>query len=168
MTQNGIKTFAMWMGILGTAFGGKGLTKSQMDIYFEFLSDLDIEVMAKAARKIIETRKYPTFPTVAEIREAALGSDAEVEDEALAAWSIATRLVSAGLRPKDDRLDEAIKLAFGSWDRFGQTDPAMEAADRNHFIRCFKAIDRRRRQAKELPGPAPTKRLTEGGNHEPV
>jgi hypothetical protein len=165
MTIQDTKKFTIWMGLLGTAFGGKGLTKPQMDVYYEYLRDLDIDVIKEAVDQIINTRKYQSFPTVAEIREAALGGDAEAEDAALSAWSEATRLISAGRRSCDERINEVIKLAFGSWDRFGETDPEMEAADRKHFIRCYRAAWQRWRDERALNGGmTEPKRLMEKSN----
>ena len=157
------KKFAILMAMLGTAFGEKGIRPERIDIYHEHLQDIDIDILAKAVSTIIKTRKYSSIPTVAEIREAVLGGDGQAEDEALAAWSQATRLISAGRRSFDERVNEAVALAFGSWRRFGETDPEMEAADRKHFVRCYLAIARKRRENLALNGGVETKRLAEGG-----
>lgn len=165
MTSKDEKKFATFMAMLGTAFERGDLTKEKIEMYFDFLSDLDITAIERATKEIIRTRKYPSFPTIAEIREAALGGDAEAEDAALSAWSEATRLISAGRRSRDERINEVIKLAFGSWDRFGETDPEMEAADRKHFIRCYRAAWQRWRDERALNGGmVEPKRLMEKSN----
>lgn len=161
MTRVDEQAFATFMAMLGTAFERGDLTTTKIEMYFDFLSDLDIRAIEKATREIIRFRKYPTFPTIAEIREAALGSDAEAEDEALIAWGKATRLISAGRRADDERINEAIVLAFGSWDRFGETNPEMEASDRKHFIACYKVAARKRREHLALNGGVEVKRLAQ-------
>jgi hypothetical protein len=163
MTQNDEKKFAIFMAMLGTAFERGELSTAKIEMYFEFLSDLHIDAVERGVKGIIATRKFPSFPTIAEIREAALGGDAQSEGAALIAWGEAVRLISAGQRSQDERINEAIVLAFGSWQRFGQTNPEMEASDRKHFIACFKSIEHRRREALALNGGVEAKQLTEGG-----
>jgi len=162
MTQNDEKKFAIFMAMLGTAFERGELSTAKIEMYFEFLSDLHIDAVERGVKGIIATRKFPSFPTIAEIREAALGGDAQSEGAALIAWGEAVRLISAGQRSQDERINEAIVLAFGSWQRFGQTDPAMEASDRAHFIRCFKAVDHRYQVRFALDDGFEPKRLADG------
>ena len=157
------KKFAVLMAMLSTAFEKGSVGQDKVKLYFDYLQDLPIELLSKAVNELIRSRKFPSFPTIAEVREAALGGDAEAEEAALSAWSEATRLISAGRRSKDERVNDAIVLAFGSWDRFGQTNPEMEASDRKHFIACFKSIEHRRREALALNGGVEAKQLTEGG-----
>lgn len=167
MTKNDEKKFAIFMAMLGTAFERGDLSAEKISMYAEFLGDLHIETIERAVKNIIRNRKFPSFPTIAEIREAALGSDVEAEDDALAAWAKANKLVPrlSFFREQSGGavLDEVVITAFGSWERFGALDPAMEAADRAHFVRCYKAVVRRRRNAPLLNVGEETKRLGQGG-----
>lgn len=161
MTNSDEKKFATFMAMLAVAFERGDLSEEKIDMYFEFLSDLNVEAVGRGVKGLIATRKFPSFPTIAEIREAALGGEAQSEGAALIAWGEAVRLISAGQRSKDERVNEAVVLAFGSWDRFGQTDPAMEASDRAHFIRCFKAVDHRHQARLALDDGFEPKKLTD-------
>jgi hypothetical protein len=71
--------------------------------------------------------------------------------EALEAWNEAERIAFLGERDSDNPvLNKVITIAFGSWERFGQTDPNNDW-DKKHFIDCYKAItkDERLQQLKE-------------------
>jgi hypothetical protein len=114
-------------------------------------------------------------PTIAEIREAALGRDDDIEMAALEAWGRASRAVSRGLYLSDDPvINEAVRVAFGGWAKFGETDPDNDMADRAHFLRVFKGLARKRRElgepaltagreVKQLTGDALTDALAKAG-----
>ena len=142
------KKFAVYMALLGTAFGEKGITPARIDVYWDCLKDIPVDLVGQAVRSILKTRKYSSIPTIAEIREAALGRDDDIETAALTAWGRAVRAVERGLYLKDDAtLTEAVRVAFGGWEKFGQTDPGNEMADRAHFLRVYKGLARQRRDS---------------------
>jgi len=159
MENDAHKKFAILMGMLGTAFSDKGILAAKIEMYWEHLHGLPIDALGEAVCRIIKTRKFSSFPTIAEIRDAVLGNDDEIERAALEAWGRAERAVSRGIHLKDgSAMDEAICVAFGGWNEFGATDPENSIADRAHFIRVFKGLARARREKGELalePGREP-------------
>lgn len=167
MTRDDEKKFAIFMAMLGTAFERGDLSAEKISMYAEYLGDLHIDTIERAVKNVIRNRKYPSFPTIAEIREAALGSDVEAEDCALEAWATANRfcprLSFLKQQSGDAVLDEAIETAFGSWERFGALDTGNDMGDRAHFIRCYKAVVRKRRNAPLLGRGEGMKRLDQGG-----
>jgi len=138
------------MAKLATTFEDAGLNDSRCEIYFEALEDLDIRVIAKGATELIRYRKYKSFPTPGEIREAALGGDREDEEAAVRAWALACKQLASGRENGDDRVSRAVIAAFGSWRVFGETSPDNEVADRAHFVKCYKAVSRESRRAPSL------------------
>lgn len=164
MPSDDQKKFAIYMAMLGTAFGEKGISPERIDIYWAHLKDVPIDMVGQAVESIIRSRKYSSIPTIAEIREAALGRDDDIEAAALESWGRASRAASRGLYLTDDLiLTEAVRVAFGGWSSFGETDIDNEMADRAHFIRIYKHLARARRERGELalaPG-REVKRLSE-------
>jgi hypothetical protein len=145
------RKFAVYMALLGTAFGEKGIGSHRIEVYWEYLKDLRIEDIGQAVDFLLKNRKYPSIPTIAEIREAVLGRDEEFEDAALNAWSAVCVATERGQYLISDQVaNEAVKTAFGSWEKFGAMSPETEMADRPHFIRVYKSIARSRRE-KGLP-----------------
>ncbi len=54
-----------------TAGSGKDLAAQSKLVYFDCLADLDFEVFKLAAKRVLMEHKFATFPTIAELREAA-------------------------------------------------------------------------------------------------
>lgn len=147
MTNNDKPAFAQVMALLQEVFvPDKPISKEKVRLYFEILLPHEIGDVCRAAEKIIKTKRYATFPLPAEFREA-LGEgtdEGKLEIRALAAWEYACARYDGRQGGVDDPLlDEAIRIAFGGWARFGQTDPDREAIDRKHFLDCFKALAER-------------------------
>lgn len=76
-----------------TAGSGKELAQSSLEVYFDLLGDLPYDVLAVAAKRVLLTHPWATFPSVAELREAAaLTSRGEVVPlSAAEAWALAWR-----------------------------------------------------------------------------
>lgn len=154
--------FAVLLAVLGTAFGENGMPKARAEIYYENLKDIPIPQLEGAVQTILKTRKYSSIPTIAEIREAALGRDDEIETAALESWGKANYFVSrSNYQACDELTNEAVRVAFGGWEKFGQTDPEDDMANRAHFLRVYKALARKRR---ELGEPA----LLPAGTHKEI
>jgi hypothetical protein len=134
--------FARFIAVLGTAFEKGGLSKGKIEVYYHYLQDLTEKQLKKAVDKIILSRRYQSMPTIAEIRQAALDLLSEdIEVEALDAWPRATielESVQRGDKPKDPVVAEAVRIAFGGWKAFGETDTTYEARDRARFIEGYK------------------------------
>lgn len=80
-----------------TAGCGKSLEKVSLQVYFDLLGDLEFDTLLVAAKRVLLKHRFPTFPTVAELREAAvLTRNAEVTALAPAeAWALAWRAVAS-------------------------------------------------------------------------
>ena len=100
--------------------------------------------MERAADELIRTRKINCLPTIAELREKATNSsDGDLAQRALTAWNEANESLVFGCHSADPMTNEAIRLAFGSWERFGECKPDDESFDRNHFVKTYKEMARR-------------------------
>ena len=62
--------FAQVMAYIAAAIG-KPLSAEATEVYFELLGDLPLEVLHVTAKRVVLEHKWATFPTVAELREAA-------------------------------------------------------------------------------------------------
>jgi hypothetical protein len=81
-----------------TAGTSKTLSPDSLEVYFDLLGDLRFEVLLAAAKRVMLEHPWATFPSVAELREAAVGalrgkisglSPAEAWDKA---WAAAARI----------------------------------------------------------------------------
>lgn len=80
-----------------TAGTGKSLTAEQLEVYYDCLGDLSYNVLQVAAKRVLMEHKWATFPSVAELRQAAAETQAG-EVAALAPaemWEVAWRIVGA-------------------------------------------------------------------------
>jgi len=99
---------------------------------------------------IVSTRRHTSFPTVAEIREAALGlQDERVESAALDAWNRANLALITGPSTDDPVVNEAVRLAFGGWRGFGQSEPNNDFV-KKRFIECYRTAASKRRETNTL------------------
>lgn len=54
-----------------TAGSGKDLSADAKEVYFDCLEDLSLDVFALAAKRVLMEHKWATFPSIAELRQAA-------------------------------------------------------------------------------------------------
>lgn len=89
------KEFAATMAYLAAACG-KSLPDASMEVYYDLLGDLPVEALKTAAKRVSLEHKWATFPSVAELREAASETmRGQVKDISPAeAWEIAWDLAS--------------------------------------------------------------------------
>jgi hypothetical protein len=125
--------------VLRAAFPTSAPTKETAAVYYQYLKDLPIPLVTRAVDAIITGRKFASFPTIAEIREAAFGLGAkDMERKALDAWGRAnTMLITGWDECKDDVLNEAVRLAFGGWRGFGDSENG-NVFDQKRFVECYK------------------------------
>lgn len=144
MTNNDKLAFAKVMALLQEIFvPGKPISKEKIQIYFEILFPYPIDDICRAAESIIKTKKISTFPLPFEfLVELGEGTrEDKIELRALRAWNEACLAIhSVEEEHEEPLLNETVRVAFGGWQRFGETDPKNEAFDRKHFIECFKSL----------------------------
>jgi hypothetical protein len=158
------KDFALLMAMLATVFEKDGISKQRIEIYYSCLGNIPYPLLTAGVNHIINTRRFSSMPTPAEIREAALGISAEeLERLAMDAWGRANRalLQIGGEGRNDPILNEAIKMAFGGWERFGNLDPGDEPWDRLHFLRCYQSLKKTMAETKYLVPVFEPKKLKE-------
>jgi len=158
------KKFAELMATMAIAMD-KDVSIERAEIYFRVLKEFDIDTIEKAFYHLIKTEKIPTFPTIGKIRWLIEGEEDElIEADALEAWSEACKLVwslgDSGNNSGVSMLDEAVRIAFGGWKHFGDTNPQYEGADRKHFINVYKSVARKAKRLS-LQAPEIRKRLEE-------
>lgn len=61
-----MKEFAELITALGVSFN-RTIDKKTLNVYYDFLKDIEIDVLKQAIKRIISTNKF--FPSIAEIRE---------------------------------------------------------------------------------------------------
>lgn len=142
---------------------GKALSAPSLEVYFDLLGDLPADVFALAAKRVLLTHRYATFPTVAELREAATLT-ARGEVAALPsgeAWEIGWSIVR--------RTDPEIE---GSFDRASANAPALVkrtilaiglpslcygddpvSVVRAQFIRVYEQLAARESARRLMPAP---------------
>lgn len=142
MTGADYERFITALALISLLPGLIELNEQQIELYFRFLKDLAIEDLERAIYEIIKRKKITTFPLIGEIREKVeLDLNSEIDGAAFTAWSTASRLSESSSYPTEDKLiEDTIKMAFGSWTKFGQMDTFNEVRDRQHFIKCYKIL----------------------------
>lgn len=142
MTDNDLERFVKALALISLLPGIQDLNEAQIELYFRFLKDLHIDDVEKAICEVIKRKKITTFPLIGEIREKVeLSIDDEVDGAALEAWRRVSYLSKSSSYPSKSKLiEDAVKMAFGSWQEFGQLDTFYENRDRQHFIKCYKLL----------------------------
>jgi hypothetical protein len=150
MNANDEKRFAVLVGVLSVVFEKGDYSEEKISLYFDFLKDIPFPAVERGVKSLINNRKFPSFPTVAEIREAAHGDEQqELEDEALVGWGRLNRKGTFA-RVDGDRLDQAVKMLWGAWDKWADGDPKNNSYEWPHFLACWKAIARAEKKLLEL------------------
>jgi hypothetical protein len=142
---------------------GKTLAPESLEVYFDCLGDLPCEVLAVAAKRVVLEHKYATFPTVAELREAAsLTARGQISDLSPAeAWALAWRAV-ADTDPEVDgsfeRAAKKLKLAplvaeairvYGLQSLCYGAEPV--GVVRGQFLKIYEQLAARAKRAALLP-----------------
>jgi hypothetical protein len=144
MTDQDKMAFAKLMAYFQDIFvPGKPISKEKIAIYFDVLSPYSFADICGVADTIMRTKKISTFPLPFEFLTLLGEGNREDKNEirALRAWNEACSAIHlVEEKHGDPLLNETIRIAFGSWQRFGETDPKSEAFDRKHFMECFKSL----------------------------
>lgn len=117
--KNDETAFAELMATLSTAFPkDANLTKLNIDLYYTMLQDITIAQLRQNVLYLINTRKYPTFPTIAEVRDPMSEIDKRLQSEK--AWlQVLLKITEVGPWDKpifdDLRIMQAIDT-LGGWE----------------------------------------------------
>ena len=150
-------------GIVGyiTNGCGKSLTAKEQLVYFDCLGDLDMSVMELAAKRVLMEHKWHSFPSIAELRQAAVESmRGEVKELSGAeAWELAWRAVGRTDPEQEGSADRAMKglpatvreavVGFGLLDLCYGKEPL--GVLRGQFIKHYEQLAARDRRAALLP-----------------
>lgn len=148
MKPKDLKEFGIFMSVLQETFSpDKPISDKKTEIYFEILSDIPIENIELGFKNLMKTKKYPIFPLPKEIREAAgFGEIDDLELKALEAFREACDFAytygQSGLKKihESPLIEEAIRLCFGGWTYFQDTDPKNENWDRKNFVEVYTKL----------------------------
>ena len=169
------KEFAQIVAYVATAID-KELPKDRIAVYFDLLGDLPFEVLISAAKKVVLEHPWATFPSAAELRQAASETmRGKVTDLSPAeAWEIAWRVAgktdpesegsfSRATKDVPAIIVEAIK-AYGVNSLCYGKEPV--AVVRRQFIEIYQQIAAREKRAALLP--AKLKKTIEEGPSKPL
>lgn len=152
MDQADLKRFGVLLSVLQETFSSdKPFSKERTKIYFEILKDIPIENMELAVKELMKRKRYPVFPLPSEIRKAA-GFDEEEDIELKAleafrgacdfAYTYGQEKAMTGKREQyeDPIVEETIRLCFGGWEYFQDTDPKNETWDKKNFVDIYTKL----------------------------
>lgn len=148
MLPKDLKEFGVFMSVLQETFSqDKPISDKKTEIYFEILSDIPIENMELGFKDLMNKKKYPIFPLPSEIRKAAgFDEEEDIDIKALEAFREACdfvftyKLPEAKHEHEDPLIEETIRLCFGGWEYFAETDPKNETWDRKQFLEIYKKL----------------------------
>lgn len=158
MEHKDLKKFGTFMSLLQETFSqDKPISDKKTEIYFEILSDIPIENMELGFKDLMNKKKYPIFPLPSEIRKAAgFDEEEDIDIKALEAFREACDLVYPArqpgykIEPEDPLIEETIRLCFGGWEYFADTDPKNETWDRKQFLEIYKKLFQTEQREKML------------------
>jgi len=140
---------------------GKDLEKARMDAFWEMLKDLDYAVFRAGCQRVILEHPWPSFPSIAELRQAAAdvarGQTTELSPgEAWSiAWSAAGRIdleVDGCLQRETEGIPKIVleaMQAFGIPALCYGKEPVTIV--RAQFIKIFEGLQARDRRSALLP-----------------
>ncbi len=169
MEPKDLRKFGAFMSLLQETFSqDKPISDKKTEIYFEILSDIPIENMELGFKDLMNKKKYPIFPLPSEIRKAAgFDEEEDVDVKALGAFREACDFVFTYGRPEakheheNPLIEETIRLCFGGWEFFADTDPKNETWDRKQFLEIYKKLFQTRQRDKLLSAAQLIKELKE-------
>lgn len=152
--------FGQVMAYLGVGIG-KPLDEDSLKVYFDCLGDLPYDVLLTAAKRVLLEHKYATFPSIAELREAAAVT-AQGRVTAISsseAWDMASRLacdVDPEIEGQFERKSkgcppvviEAIRQ-FGLRQLCFGTEPV--SVQRGQFMKTFEQVAEAEKRAALMP-----------------
>jgi hypothetical protein len=160
--------FAKVMAVLVAGTGAKEPTPEQLDVYYQLLADLPINVLQTAAARALIEHRYPSLPPVGLIRQHAVAvttpeSTSTIADGWAAVQAFAIRWqywLTEGV-PSDPKTlanmeawratipPTALRAAQSyGWQNIIEADGSVAFA---HFRQLHESLDKRRQQEEALP-----------------
>ena len=169
MNPDDFDKFGIFMSILQETFSpDKPISKERTKIYFEILADIPIENIELGVKELMKIKRYPIFPLPREIRKAAgFDDEDDLDIKALQAFREACDFAysygQAEARAEHDNpiIEETIRLCFGGWKYFQDTDPKNETWDRKNFVEIYKNLALQGKRDKLLSAAQLIKELKE-------
>lgn len=155
-----------------TAGSGRTLEPVSLEVYFDLLGDMTAETLMTAVKRVLLKHKFATFPSIAELREAAL-STVRGEVTALSpgeAWGLAWKLIGRTDPEVDGSFARAAKdappLVLRAIEAYGLNalcygDEPITVV-RAQFLRIYERLAEREREAALLPA-AVRREISTGG-----
>ncbi len=140
---------------------GKDLSPEAHEVYFDLLGDLPFEAGQLAARRVMLEHKWSTFPSIAELRQAAAESMRGTVAELFGAeaWALAWKAVARIDLEVDGSKERAFKSlppivaeslnAMGLASVIGGDEPV--GVIRGQFIKVYEQLAARERRKALLP-----------------
>lgn len=142
------------MALLKGAFPRQDVTPETLQVYCEFLADLDFNTAKDAIKRIVSTSRF--WPTIAEIRDACLAEQGLLPpEEAWAFVSVRNLLKPTGGWPSPE-IAEAVRVAGGNW---AWTHTDNPAAVRNTFLETYSGLRLSRGADSKHPALAPASKV---------
>ncbi len=137
------------MTLLGEAFDSPP-SKEKIEIYWRALRDLSIGALERGCINVLNTKKFSTFPLVAEIRAAISGNDG------LKAWILARKAVSkhgaymSVIFP--DPVIHSVVEAMGGWKAFCYCTDKERPFKQKEFERLYEVMKEGNRHPEKCIG----------------
>lgn len=130
------------------------LTESKLLLYFEALSEADLDFVLGAILQAARTCKF--FPKPAELITLIRGDDEDHAERAWVEYKAAARTIGGYGSPtfSDPSVAQTLLQVFGSWEAACWTDftPEMWSSKRKEFGRVYRIIAQRAQPMHQLPG----------------
>lgn len=148
------KEFALIIAALKSAYRNFGVeTPSELEFWYEMLSDIDYKILKTAVKKYIVESTFP--PTIADLRKSTVNTLEPARLSADEAWGQVTKAIHQfGYYNQDDALgsmDHEVALLVK---RFGWQELCVsenQMADRAHFIKLWQIQQEKEFKNKLIP-----------------
>ncbi len=123
-----------------TAGCGQALNADSMRVYFDLLKDIPFEAMEIAAKRVIVEHRWPSFPSIAELRSAGVlamhGNSLSAAEAWGLAWNVANKLDLDVIDPDEEFLKAhpTHRLASGM-DEFRKLPTLVQRAMQTYGLR---------------------------------
>lgn len=138
------------LAILRAAYPNQTITEETVDVYCGMLADLDAEDATKGVKALLAESRF--FPTIAEIRTAALRNDAAADTGELAWGEVMAAVKRCGIYGLPEWSSETVQRAVRAigWEQICQCQMSDLNTLRAQFIRMFSAYHGHAERARNI------------------